>query len=1296
MEPVTNSVEENSLPTCVNVDNSANCFLTDSLFKHCSVEPVDTNLVQSTNRVDTVCAITAAELRGPWFSATAGSVRFPCAADTFCPRNLISEDLAHQLGASVVSEEGRMFGVGDGSINIVGSTTFAVTIGRRTKSVEFKVTPELADFAFFGFAEQARWGFVIETTNQIISFAGESVPYFSNMADALRPAARLAPVIDDSAATKVFLEHSVVVPPSGGGEGFLTFGKARGPRLDGDVIFEPTQLKDRYGMMGPRITQRLDEEGRVSVVISNPFPVPIKIFRGAHIGHLFEAEVTESEEPKVMGPSEDTSPDDHPIDRIELEKDRGPGWTPARKAQVQEMLKRRYKAFSRGDHDIGHTTWQEFHIELKADCPGPQADAQRNYPRHKKEIIDKNVQELLEKGLIEHAQSAYRAFPVLSAKKDPVTREWIPDKRFAIDFRSLNRHTVKWSRLIPKIGEVIESMNGAKWFSSIDLIAGYHQIPVAPASRPLTAFCVPGGRQFQWRVMPFGLANAGACFSQLMETVLAGLSYKSALSYLDDIIVFSKTFEEHVADLETVLERLEIAGLKARSDKCHLFVREVEVLGHVVSEAGVRPDPMKTKAVEMWPVPENAKELVSFLAFCNFYRRFVRDFAHIAYPLNQLTHNDAKWEWGRAHQSAFDALKRALCSEPVMALPDFDKEFVISTDWSRKSIAWVLQQTQPDGRLHPILYGSRGLTRSERKYGSTRGEFLAMSEGILSCRHYLLGAKFTAQTDNKALCYLSNYRDLTHRTARALEALADYGDFKIQYIQGKRNVAADSLSRVDWKETSFSKVDKNEILAPVATRSSNRDAANATETTAAEPAGPRDWSKAQNGDDDVRQLKKWLRKSERPPLRDTSGFSRTLKSYWSGFEQFRLKDGIVHRVWSDEHGGEDRLLKVVPEEWKARLMSGFHDELGHPGISRTNATIRTKYYWHSMSLDIRRFIETCSVCQIVKPNRARAPLQQHPLSFFNQRVFWDVKGPLSVTRRGNEFYLVIVDGFSRWTEILPLRDIKASTVFQEFYQRWVCQHGTPVSLHSDKGSSLTGKLAKEVVDLLETQQTTTVSHHQMANGEAENRVKASMAIIAAILSAEDSLEWDLAAPKVAMAINTVVNSSTGQTPYLIKHSSAQEMLLPVDIAVGNLPDGKSVDVSVRGLRDTQRKIYAKVMEATGSSLRRQKRNYDRLVAGPEISVGDTVRYEEYRMTEIDKSFKPKYRNCLYNVTERLSDVNYRIEEINAEKPDKRIVHYNQLKRVEEPRPLNARPNRVIRRPGRFDDFDMSNDTPQVQ
>ena len=1256
-----------------------------------------------TNPIDTCIddspragALRAAGLRGPWVSAYVNGGRVALAADTFCPRNLMASSLAESLGLEVSVEEDRMYGVGDGEVRLTGRVAAPVTLGHTTRVVDFQVSPDLEDFCFLGFGEQARWGFVVDTTRQLISFAGDSVAYFGSKDEATRGGACLAPVVGPEEAPKVTLAQTVVVPPSSGGEGYLTRGMVKGTDFGGEVVFEPTGLKERYGMAGPRIVQRVGDEGWVSVIISNPFPVPVKLYRGTHLGHLFEALVDDSE-PKAMGTREDVSPDNHPIDRIDLsDKDRGPGWTAERQETVKEMLRRRYKAFSRGDHDVGKTSWQEFKIELKPDCPGPIADAQRGYPRHKKEIIDEVVQGLLDRDQIERSESAFRAFPCLAAKKNPVTREWEPNKRFAIDYRGLNSWTVKWNRLLPKVPEVIDSMAGASWFSSIDLISGYHQIPIAPESRPMTAFCVPGGRQFQWKVMPFGLANAGACFSQLMEIVLSGLSYKSALSYLDDIIVFSKSFEQHVKDVEAVLERLELAGLKARTDKSHLFVKRVDVLGHVVSADGVRPDPMKTKAVEKWPTPENAKELVSFTAFCNFYRRFVKGFAKVAHPLHQLTHKDAVWKWTAVHQEAFDKLKRALCEEPVMALPDFSKEFIIDSDWSRQGISWVLQQEQADGKLHPILYGSRGLSRSEQKYGSTRGEFLALSEGIVSCRHYLLGAKFTARTDNKALTWLKNYRDLTHRTARALEVLADFGDFKIQYIQGKKNIPADCLSRIPWKETSFAQVDANEMLAPVTTRSAGQAVAeSAAGEQLEEPEGPRDWVKAQSKDSDVKRLKEWLKSGDRPPQRETSAFSPTLKSYYASFKQFAIKDGVVYRVWTDEQGGKDRLLKVVPEQWKAKLMEGYHDGLGHPGVSRMNATLRAKYYWHQMSLDIKRHVDTCGLCQVVKPNRVRAPLVQHPLAYFNQRVFFDLKGPLSTTRRGNQYYLVLVDGFSKWTEIVPLPDVKAATVFQALYQSWVCHNGCPVSLHSDRGSSLTGTLAKEVVDLLNIEQTTTVSFHQMSNGQAETKVKASIAVISSILQSEDSLDWDLACAKTSLALNTVVSSTTGQTPWLVKHGQGEEAILPVDIAVSNLPEDRTVDVAVRGLRDTQRRIYEKVLEATGSSLRRQKRYYDRLVAGPSIQVGDLVRYENHQVDELDKSFKAAFRNTVYRVMELLGDVNLRIESVDAEKPDARVVHFNQVKRVPEVR-AGSRPKRNAGRPARLEDYDLTDGTPKVQ
>ena len=1272
--------------------------------------PIDEN----DERGNVVAALRAEDLRGPWINANVSiadsrsgefeGLNVALACDSFCPTNILSESIVRAVGLEVEEKEGAVFGVGDGQLRLSGSTTADVRIGRTTRSVSFEVSPDVEGFAFFSFPEQCRWGFTIDTTRRSIQFDDDVVPYFRSKAESLQTCGRLASVkLDLAKAPKVVLENSVVVPPSGSAEGYLTRGQIVGDiDTSVDICFEPSNLKMRYGMTGPRIVQRVGKEGFVSVIINNPFPVPIKLFRGACVGHVFEAEV-DDRDPKVMNEDPKTSPDQHPVDKLEGKIGKGiPGWTAERMGLVQEMLRRRHRAFSRGDHDQGRTDWTSFDIELKAGCEAPIAEPQRTYSIHKREMIEEVVQGLLDKDFIEASTSAYRAWPVLAKKKDPETGLWIPNKRFCIDYRALNAATVKWSRLLCKVPEVLNAMSGASWFSSIDLVGAYHQVPVNEMSRPKLAFTVPGsGRQYQWKVLPFGVANAGACFSQLMETVLTGMSYRCALAYLDDVIVWSNSFEEHLADVEAVLERLELAGLKARPQKCNFFVKEVHLLGHVVTPEGVKPDPLKTKAVKEWPKPRDAKEMVSFLAFCNFYRRFIKGFSEVAYPLQKLTHDGVEWEWKEPQREAFEALKQALCSEPVMRMPDVSKPWVLDSDWSRRGIAWVLQQEGDDGKLHPVLYGSRSLTKSEQRYGSTRGEFLAMFEGIQNCRHYLLNGDFCCRVDNKALTYLKSYKDLTHRTARALELLADYGDFGIKYIQGKKNIPADCLSRVPWKETTFSQIDVSEILAPMATRSS-KDAKDDKKADGEDREGPKNWAKAQAADRDLQRLREWLKDGGRPPRRETSALSPALKSYWASFDQFKLVNGVVCRVWTDEMGGDNLFLKVVPEEWRHQLLLGYHDDQGHPGMTRLNATLKKKYYWYAMGQDAQRFVDSCKLCQVVKPNRAKAPLQQHPLGYFGQRCFWDIKGPLSVTTRGNRFYIIVVDGFSKWTAVIPVPDITAQTVYQAFYDSWVCQNGCPVSLHSDRGSSLVGKVGQAVVDLLNIQQTTTVSHHQMGNGQAETKVKESMRIIARILQEEDSLMWDVACPKTALAMNTTVNSVTGQTPWLIKHGQGEEALLPADLAVGNLPEGKDVDVVVRGLRSAQRRIYEKVVAATGSSLRRQKRNYDRTVAGQQIEVGDLVRYENHQVDDGDKSFTPKFRDVLFKVEEVLSEgVNYRLKSVDLAKPLGLVAHFNQLKRVAEPReaePGVGRQRRDRRRPARLDDYevDLADGVPQLK
>ena len=331
------------------------------------------------------------------------------------------------------------------------------------------------------------------------------------------------------------------------------------------------------------------------------------------------------------------------------------------------------------------------------------------------------------------------------------------------------------------------------WFSTLDLVSGYWQVEVYPEDREKTAFVVPHGL-YEFRTMPFGLCNAPSTFQRLMELVLAGLRWEICLAYLDDIVIFGSTFEEHLERLRTVLDRLRASGLRLKPSKCQLFRREVRFLGHVVTKDGVVADPERTEGVRTWPQPTNATELRSFLGLASYYRRFVRDFGTIAAPLNRLTEKGATFIWTEQADAAFRELKLRLTSAPVLAYPQFDKPFILDTDASNVGIGGVLSQIQ-DGKECVIAYGSRSLTKSERNYCVTRRELLPLVSFTRHFRCYLLGRPFTARTDHKALEWLQKFKEPEGQVARWIEQLQQY-DFSITHRAGEQHGNADGLSRI--------------------------------------------------------------------------------------------------------------------------------------------------------------------------------------------------------------------------------------------------------------------------------------------------------------------------------------------------------------------------------------------------------------------------------------------------------------------------------------------------------------------
>lgn len=431
----------------------------------------------------------------------------------------------------------------------------------------------------------------------------------------------------------------------------------------------------------------------------------------------------------------------------------------------------------------GHTNLAQHTVHLKTDEPIHS----RPYPipQSMKETIRDEVKTMLEMKVIEPSTSPYAAPVVIVPKKDGKVR-------FCVDYRKLNSVTVIDNEPIPNIEEIMSEIGEAKYFSKIDLSKGYWQIPVDERDKEKTAFVTPEG-QYQFRVLPFGMVNAPAVFTRMMRKLLEGLPH--VVHYIDDVLVYSQTWEEHMDDLRRVFQRLREAHLTARPSKCHLGCQSVEFLGHIVEGGSVKPTPEKLAKVKSMSRPTTKKEVRSFLGLVGYYRKFIPNMSAIAAPLTDLTkkHKPEKVIWCEVHEHAFQTLQDRLCKYPILRLPNRDKEYVVRTDASDVGIGAVLMQKQ-DGDLFPVSYASRKLLDREQKYAIVERECLALAWAVKKFSYYLYGKKFTYQTDHYPLAYLSKAQHKNARVLRWALALQAF-DYRVQVIKGSENVGADYLSR---------------------------------------------------------------------------------------------------------------------------------------------------------------------------------------------------------------------------------------------------------------------------------------------------------------------------------------------------------------------------------------------------------------------------------------------------------------------------------------------------------------------
>eukprot|EP00833_Pecoramyces_ruminatium_P015176 jgi/Orpsp1_1/1189208/evm.model.d7180000070286.1 len=529
--------------------------------------------------------------------------------------------------------------------------------------------------------------------------------------------------------------------------------------------------------------------------------------------------------------------------------------------------------------------------------PGATPVKQKAYRLSKVQAIalKKELEKLIKNHLIEPSHSPWSSPIVLVLKKNG-------QYRMCVDYRRVNSLTEKDSYALPLIDDILSYIGKNKVLSTIDLFSGYHQVPMYSEDKDITCFTTLYGN-FNFKVMPFGLCNAPATFQREMNRIFFNLIGECVFIYIDDLVVFSDSYEQHVKDLAKVFNILKDNGLKLNLEKCHFFQQEVELLGHILSTAGIKPIPEKVLVIANWLPPSNVSKLRSFLGAVGYYRKFIKDFAQLASPLFKLLKKNTIFKWTTESDLAFRSLKERLIQAPILIPPDFEKPFVIRTDASRSGIGGVIMQKDEDDVEKPVHFISRVLKKSELNYSVTDLEGTAALYCVKKFKHYILGNKFDTIliTDHKPLVGIcTNSEPTTSRHLKWITTLSAL-QVKVQYEEGKKNVIADALSRME-SERNIDEMDKKELSVVL--------------------------------------------------------ISPNIENF--------INKKIIEIEGRKYYKQNGRLRKIIEDEKeKYQLIEAAHI-VGHEGIYKTYHRLKPNYYWKGMNQDINLYIKCCPKCQMYK------------------------------------------------------------------------------------------------------------------------------------------------------------------------------------------------------------------------------------------------------------------------------------------------------------------------------------------
>ena len=828
---------------------------------------------------------------------------------------------------------------------------------------------------------------------------------------------------------------------------------------------------------------------------------------------------------------------------------------------------------------VQHTIDVQGHPPIKS-RPYRVADSQRS-------IINQHIEKMLADQVIEPSVSPWSSPVVIVKKKDG-------SDRFCIDFRAVNRITKKDNYPLPRCDDIFDRLGSASYFSTLDMMSGYWQVGMSEADKEKTAFITYSGL-YQWLVMPFGLCNAPSTYQRLMEHVLRGLLYLICVVFIDDVLIFSATFNDHLKHLKLVFDRLRQHNLKLKLKKCDFMKTSVNYLGHVVSNKGLQPDPSKIEKIKNYPAPTSVTELKRFLGLASYYRRFIARFSKIAGPLHKLLKKDTAFNWSAECERTFCALKEKLISSPVLAFPDFTRPFFLHTDASGTGVGALLSQDN-DGCLKPIAFASRSLTPAESRYPVIEQEALAMIFGLQYFRTYIYGKPFTIATDHRPLKWLIENQQNSSRLIRWGLLLQEY-DVKIVYTPGKENRVADALSRLPSAKVGavLTRAKTKQANVPAAPKIQPTNAPSNSDSAVARPVPALNvtYKPLVNSAPEFRKLQ-----TSDPLIKDI--ISSKLQDPAS-YPMFELDDNILFRQKNN------RSLLVLPRNLTSDVMKACHDDLfgSHLGFNKTLKKIQLRYFWPRMFSDIKAWVQSCPSCQTKKGSISgkKVPLHPIPVEGPFDRIAIDCLGPLPISDSGNKHIVVICEYLTKWTEAFAVKDITAKTIADLLLTQIVCRHGAPKVLLSDQGTNFMSEIIEEVCKLLDTKKVKTSPYHPATDGLVEKFNNTLATMLSMYVNSKQS-DWDIYLPYCIFAYNTSVQSSTSESPFYLLYG--RDPFLPSDIALSRILPTKSVMTCPETISERLSFAWDLAREHIQKAQDNQKKYYDRKAKPHKFCVGERV------------------------------------------------------------------------------------------